>query len=199
MPYVMSDCTRRALTGLVVLASLTACSASSTGPQVISKSGRYVVVWTRSAATCSPAALPAPASADTTQYARVSPATSTLQSTLDAEDDTSTISFVAVGGTGNPTLAVAGPVAQGTDIAFLTRSATQMEGPRAGGHSFFVVESGVDSTRFVHLIETPPGRNVEINFGGMGTGTSTFRDGGATGPIFTICTFSETVAGSKVF
>jgi hypothetical protein len=199
MPYTVNDFARRAVIWLAILAAVTGCSGSSTGPQTISKSGRYVVVWTRSAAVCSPVALPAPAEADTTQYVRVSQSMLTLQSTLDARDDDSTISFAAVAGTGsNPTLAVAGPVAASTDVALLTRSATQMEGPRAGGHSFYVAESGVDSTRFIHLVETPPGRSVEISFTGTGSGTSTFRDGGASGPIFTTCAFSETVTGSKV-
>jgi hypothetical protein len=186
------------LVAIIVLCGASAnCSESSTAPGTNSKTGQYIVNWERSVATCAPNALPVPQSSDTSLYARVS-STSGLAFTLtmDGIDADSVVTLIP------KSSSALGLTMRGTwqgrgDSALFTRNTTRTEGARAGSRTFTVTEEGTDSANFLVLVLTPPGNGLSVSFFARGSGTATFREGGANGTVYTTCTFTESLSGSR--
>ena len=159
--------------------------------------GRYLATWTESAAVCAPQPLPEPQSA-TSQYAQVPSVTTVSQVTVQVDITGSTLRLA-------PTSTIADSMSsliwRGTildDTAAVSNVTTRTEGLRAGGHTFLVVANNLATTKFLPLIQTPPGSNVEVSMSAAGADTFTFRDGGPAGTIFTTCVVPETITGAKI-
>ena len=159
--------------------------------------GRYLATRTESAAICAPQPLPLPQSA-TSQYAPVPNVATESEVTLQVDLAASTIRLTQA----SPVVdSMSSLTLQGTvldDIAAVASVTTQTEGPRAGGHTFFVVGNRVATANFLPAVETPPGTNVEVSLSATGADTLTFRDGGSAGAVFTTCIVPETIAGDKI-
>lgn len=94
-------------------------------------------------------------------------------------------------------IALSGSLAA-NDSAFFAFTTDRIEGPRLGGHTFTVLASRTDAGRFVTDLELPPGSVIESHVEILGTVTEVFHDGGTLGPVFTTCTYPESVAGVRV-
>jgi hypothetical protein len=160
-------------------------------------SGLYAANWSRSAATCSPKTLPPPSGSDTMKYARISDSPTTFHLLMRSEAE-SAISVVPTSITGElaAVLTLRGAFATAW-YGFVNRTGSLTEGPRVGGHTFFVTETATDTVSFVQLVPTPPVTNIGVNIHMSGAGTAIFRDGASAGPIYTTCIFQERFGGMK--
>ena len=190
---------RRTRMLFITFPAVAACSSSSTQPTTVASefSGQYSIILTRSAAQCGPQPLPGPVSSDT-NYVQV-PAVRT-SSTLSVQVQLNGSSILLTPGSSSAIQLSSVPLSGRFEAptALLTLTATQTEGPRAGGHTFSVSKDGADSVTFLSFVETPPGNRAEVTVTGSGTGTFAFRDGGPTGPVFTTCTFTDSISGTKI-
>jgi hypothetical protein len=187
--------------GAVCIACLgaAACSSSTptdTKPVTSLLPGAYTVTWIRSAASCAPQALPSAMIADTTQYAAIPNGSATYQLAAQTQLNASVVSIVPQNAAGAPISAF---TLSGTllwnDSAYLSRSSTLNEGPRAGGHTFVVTETSADSGEFISIVGF--GAPVAVLLTARGRTTFAFHDGGVSGPVFTTCAVADTVKGQK--
>jgi hypothetical protein len=78
-----------------------------------------------------------------------------------------------------------------------------MEAARQGNHTFYVSETSNASTRFGATIDLPQrpgegavvGSEFELTYG---VDTAVFRDGGASGSVFTTCVVGDTTSAGRV-
>ncbi|HVX41860.1 MAG TPA: hypothetical protein VHB25_20030 [Gemmatimonadaceae bacterium] len=185
---------------LVPLASAACGSSQPTRPDAIgsiSFDGRYDVSTSRATIACSPSALPHPATSNT-DYADV-PSASVIASAsahVLEGDSTASISIASAAGSGATPLTLTGGLSATGDGIF-TRSAVIAESPRAGGHTFTVLDALTDTVHFFALIATPPGQSNGAQIFMHGTERYEFHDGGAAGPVFTTCSVVDTVRGQR--
>ena len=174
-------------------------SSTSTNSEDIF-AGRYIVAWSLATTTCVPQPLPTPLNTDTSQYTQLPQAPVSMQTTVQIDHSGDSLSLAPLSASGSPISAEAlsGHLDMTTGPVLLSRSATRVEGPRAGGHTFYVVEARADSLRFFPAVETPPGNRTEVDLIAQGTATFTFRENSASGSTFTTCSFTETITGSKI-
>lgn len=185
---------------LMSLIMAVSCGSSQSDASGSSIDGQYVVSWIRSAVSCSPQPLPAPLLGDTSQYAAVSLSRDSLQTSAAVALTGAFVSIVPGSSSGGSlsSLALSGPIDPPSLLGAVSRTVSRTEGPRAGSHTFFVVESAEDSVWFTPAPELPPGNRIEVNFTAHGTGSALFRDGSPSGSVFTTCTFLDTLVGTKV-
>jgi hypothetical protein len=124
----------------------------------------------------------------------------TAQSSVIVQQADSSVSVSPIGGPGDrvSSLTLAGTLSANAGARFVW-TGTFAEGPRAGGHQFFVEEQRADTGSFDLLVETPPGTHVESFLRLQGTLSFTFHEGTLTGPVFTSCTSAESISGDKTF
>jgi hypothetical protein len=181
--------------GVVIV--LSGCSSTQPTDSGNPIQGRYLATWTESAAVCAPQPLP-PAQGGTSQYAQVPSVTTASQVTLQIDVVGSTIRLAP---TSTVTDSMSSLIWQGTvlyDSAAVANMTTRTEGPRLGGHTFFVEANHVATGRFYPAIQSPPGNGVQVSMSAAGADTFTFRDGGPTGTVFTTCVVPETVTAEKI-
>lgn len=161
--------------------------------------GRYSVSWNRLAASCSPQSLPDPVDADSSKYVVVPTAAHPLTSTVVVQQSDSSVSVSPESGVADPvaSLTLSGALTNRQFVSFRW-SGARTEGPRAGGHTFYVEEARTDSGRFDLLVQSPPGSQIQSQLYLAGTVSLTFRENNANGPVFTSCQFAESITGGKV-
>src|SRR5262249_31263793 len=160
--------------------------------------GRYTITWTRSAAFCTPLPLPIPLIADSSKYAPLPMGSVTYHLSAQVRLDGSSIAMIPQRASGDSIadLTFTGSL-RPNDSAIFARSSVRNEGLRAGCHAFSLIDTGRVDAQFVPLVETPPGRRIEVDLFGGGASTFIFHDGGPSGREFTTCTVTDTVSGSK--
>jgi len=158
--------------------------------------GTYTVTWSRGPASCAPQPLPRSVDSDPTHYVAIPSASETYSVVAQVQVDGSSISVVPQTGSGTPVRALNGAI-NSLDSAYISSAIMQTEAARAGGHTFFVVQTAADSAEFLPLVQTPPGNQVEVHLNGRGTIIFAFHDSGSAGPLFTTCTVIESFVGSR--
>jgi hypothetical protein len=189
---------RRAWSSVLVALSVVGCTGATESSPTSSISGHYSMTLHRAFATCSPAQLPTAGSSDTVLYAQI-PASELAVPLLGDVTQTGSQVLLSAKSTANavPTTVLW----SGTYVplqAVFERSRSRLEGPRSGGHTFFVSESEADTTQFVLLVQTPPGNRVEVRLISSGTVRAEFREGGSAGTLFTTCVYPQTMTGERL-
>ncbi|HEY5086102.1 MAG TPA: hypothetical protein VII66_01975 [Gemmatimonadaceae bacterium] len=188
--------------GILSATILSACSGAY-DPMQPDFTGTYRVSDSRHAVSCSPNALPAPQLADQSQYAQMSG--DSAYSLLQVQQSGTGLSIAPLDATGH---AVSSQTLRGTiDLSSgagsLARAAPpRIEGPRADGHTFYVADTASALARFNVLVGTPVTVGGSATDAGVAsltlvTETLVFRDSGATGPIFTTCVVSDSIAAAR--
>lgn len=191
-----------AAAGVLSVTILSACS-SAYDPTQPDFSGTYRVSDSRHAVSCSPNALPAPQLADQSQYAQMSGFS--VYSLLRVQQSGANLSVAPLDATG---YTVSSQMLRGTidlpsGAGSLARVApSRIEGPRANGHTFYVSDTASALARFNVLVGTPVAVGGPATDAGVAsltrvTETLVFRDSGATGPIFTTCVVSDSIAAAR--
>ena len=160
-------------------------------------SGTYTVSWTRSSAACSPRALPAPLDPDTTMYAQMPLDSTTSAADVEVHQSAAALMALTFGGFNDAdTVSVLRGTLSNESFAVLAGVRMRTEGPRSGGHTFVVLDSTSDTTKFLPLITfSPIPQRTEVD--AHGSQTLTFRDTGSATGVFTTCRFTETLTGQS--
>jgi hypothetical protein len=193
---------RSAFFVLVCTTPVIACSTSEmTGISISHLDGAWVKNVSSHLVSCLPSALPSALATDSTQYVSMpSPVASSIVHFQVAQDGT-TIRMVplAPNGREDSLLAMSGTIDL-TDGISATRGTAPVrtEGPRGGGHTFTVAESMSDTSDFLVSINSANGTISGATVLSFGSRTYAFRDGGATGPVFTTCTVANSASGSTI-
>jgi hypothetical protein len=173
----------RRIVGYVVTAVLVVGCGSSTEPNR-TVAGSYDTHWQRTAAVCSPAALPASTEANVANYL-VPPSRDTqwLSKVDIAVADTSlTFTFFDVAGTKDPLGAYIGDTDAGPGVA------TRMSGPLTeglrGAHRFSATATTQFNYYLLPLVLTSPGQGLQIELQISSTTTYVYSENGA---VFTTC------------
>ena len=179
-----------------VLSAAAACNATKSQQPAVGLSGTYSLTWERTAAVCSPTALPAATSADTTLYASVPTQSHSMHLSAVVVHTGSQVVLTPATASGTPieSLTLTGPFIPLN--VYFARASARTEGPRAGARMFVASESAADTAAFSLQVQTVPGQGTASSFTGSGTTTVVFRDA-ATGATYTTCTFKETLSGVR--
>lgn len=173
-------------------------TASLMGPSASNVSGIYAVLDEGFGSVCEPAALPAPLSADTSQYVHLVPDAVVSAHTVVFRQSGSQLTMAALGASGQASAgdALAGVINTQTRVATLSRQdSSTMEGPRKGGHEFYVTHASDATTIFTPEIGTPSGHVVGMSETMVGQDTFAFHEGGKSGAVYTTCVVSDTLTG----
>ena len=143
-------------------------------------------------------------STDSARYVQMPPAPPVSSQVL-VQEAGSDLAIVPLDSNGNPQVAfwLRGSLDLATATGSLSRTATPFtEGPRQGGHAFYVCETVEATARFRPLIGTPAGGTPGGTVVGAAEQTTSadvfiFRDGGANGTIFTTCVVSDTTSATR--
>ncbi len=203
MRRVHRGATSRALASLMLFGGV-ACTTGVNAPKTTDFSGTYQVDASLQAISCSPQDLPTALSTDSAQYVQMPPAPPVSSQVL-VQEAGSDLAIVPLDSNGNPQVAfwLRGSLDLATATGSLSRTATPFtEGPRQGGHTFYVSETVEATARFRPLIGTPAGGTPGGTVVGAAEQTTSadvfiFRDGGANGTIFTTCVVSDTTSATR--
>ncbi len=183
---------------LVAFAAVVGCTSTEPDTSSDPIPGRYVIVLSRSSAVCAPRNLPAPTLSDTTQYAPMPAAAISTQLSAEVRRTDSVVSLAGTTSTGaSPSTLLLNGSISSNDVAHLSSISTRAEGPRVGGHSFFVTQANADTAWFITLVLDPPGA-TEVDLRGSGAEEFTFRDGDPAGSIYTTCVVTDSISGRRL-
>lgn len=182
-----------------VLLLLASCTDSTTASSRTDLEGVYTLSLTRARAICSPLALPDAIVADTSQYASIPTVQSASIAKIRVQLDGTKITIAPLGAQGQimTSFSATGTIDSNGRSETMRIGTPRLESLRQGGHTFYVTESELTSTYFMKLPQLPPGNGVDVQESSAGTQTFTFRDGGATGAIFTTCAISFSSSGAR--
>jgi hypothetical protein len=155
--------------------------------------GTYQATQTNDEVACTPEALPAPELNDPAQYVQYGDVTGGDPRMLVRQAGSRLTVSAELDDQGRPVpgLDFTGSIAADGSFTLSRNIAVGFEGPRAGGHTFYVAQQASITGRF----ETGAG---EPRMTASGTFTDVFRDGGASGPVFTTCTLPFTTTATRI-
>jgi hypothetical protein len=156
-------------------------------------SGTYQATQTNQAVACSPNALPAPELDDPSQYVQYGDAAGGDPGMLVRQSGSRLTVSAELDEQGRPLpgLDFVGTVAADGSFALARSLSMGAEGPRAGGHTFYVTQQASIAGHF----EVVAG---QAQMSAAGTFTDVFRDEGTSGPVFTTCTLPFTTTATRV-
>jgi hypothetical protein len=197
----MSHSTPQTFAALPAAVAVLLCACANATEVRQPLSGLYTVTETRSPAACTPNALPAPVSTDTTLYAVV-PAAKAIRAFTERIDAVgSRVTLTPLDANGRP---LDQQSLRGT-IDFVGNGSTStasreippfVEGARTEGHRFVVTEADSEATLYTGIVLTPSAQTQWLSESSHGVALLTFHDAGATGPVFTRCLIADTSVGS---
>lgn len=181
----------------VALLAIASCS-ETTAPPLSDLSGVWSILGRSGQASCSPSPLPAPIESDTNLYVQLPPPSESLTGQFRLSQNGGELAMTRIDAQGHPQseFTLTGSIDTWGGSSQSSGSwPLRVEGPREGGHLFQVSESVVDKSHFFRDVLLPNG--ALGNAGRMSTinRTFVFRDGGASGPVFTTCLVADTVSG----
>lgn len=161
--------------------------------------GRYLRVSVSSALTCSPASLPAPSSSDASQYIRTPVLNQTDTAVFDVRQSGDSLYETPINSAGQMDTAHEFVGVVDGNGSFTSHASSHLtEGARAGGHTFDVTGISTSTGLYMSLKLLLPGNDSQIALSAATSTSYTFREGGPGGPIFTVCSVSGTVNGSRI-
>jgi hypothetical protein len=186
----LHDVRARRSFALILSVGICGCaSGDATGP-ALNFSGVYSLAQVAQAATCSPQALPAATSATVSLYQQFLPPGSTQVQNTIVHNGTSFNVIPMPGGQPQASITLTGTITNNGDTSVLRAGTFGTEGPRQGGHTFFVT----GTTMGIGHMQS---NGTVLQLSATYTNTFTFRDGGDTGTVFTTCVFIHTHSGSR--
>jgi hypothetical protein len=204
MPYPSPTWRLLSMSLVVTCAGVSGCGSTDTAPVAASAAyaGTYQVAKMITGSSCAPQPLPAPVSPDTSQYVQLPAVPSEIIEQLVAKPSGSELQVITLGSQGQALtdLTYEGTInADGTNSVARTLT-PRTEGPRAGGHTFYVTEHGTASGQYSSglLVLTPPGNGIAMLTQSTGLDVYIFREANANGQIFTTCTIADLTNGSRV-
>ena len=174
----------------VILSFASACGGTSQPASSGTITGAYDVHWTRTAATCSPAVLPAPTEANLASYLIPPTRDSSWTSKVvaGATDTSFTFTVFDASGATDPLGAYVGDTQAGPGVATRTRGPVT-EGLR-GTHKF----SATATTQFNYFLQ-PLGTKFSLQI--SMTTTYQYREPDANSAIFTTCVARDVGSASR--
>jgi hypothetical protein len=171
---------------MVLLVALAGCGGDvgiGPGAEPPNHSGFYRGVQTNPAATCAPASLPLPAASDSTLYLPpIALDAVTFEGWGRVTHEGSRLTIVFSDSLGrDPAPPIAGVIEPNGSFTQSRAIVLGREGPREGGHQFVVEQRQTGQGKFERV-------GGETRWSSTGIFTYRFRDGSATGPVFTTCT-----------
>jgi hypothetical protein len=172
------------------LLSFVACGGTSEPASGGTITGSYDTRWTRSAASCSPAVLPAPTESNLSSYLIPPTRDSSWTSKVDVgiADTSFTFTVSDASGVKDPLGAYVGDTEVGPGVA------TRIRGPITEGlrgtHRF----SATATTQFNYFLQ-PVGTKFSLQV--SSTTTYQYREPDANGPVFTTCTARDMGSASR--
>jgi len=182
------------------------CHRGQVDPPGADFSGVYRISDARQGIFCAPQLLPERLSADSTLYVPIPPHRFSVSSLVQVVQSKNRLSIFPLDQVGHPmpALMLSGTIDTPTGAGTVLRSALpRTEGARVGGHTFYVADTSVASERFNLLLSTPVRSGATKAVASQAavltqnSETITFRDGGASGRLFTTCVVSDTLAGVR--
>lgn len=167
-----------------------ACGSDTTGSIQTNFSGIYSITQVMQAQTCAPQALPAQLLGSSGSYISIPPAgTTTVQNTI--AQSGATFSVIPMpNGVPEPAITLTGTI-DASGNTNVTRPGTfGLEGARSGGHTFYVTILTTGAGHFQTV-------GTAMQFAATYNTVSTFREGSATGAVFTTCTSTYSHAGTR--
>ena len=156
-------------------------------------SGTYQATQSNEAVACAPNELPAPELDDPSQYVQYGDDAGGDPSMIVRQSGSQLTVSAELDEQGRPVLGLdfVGTVAADGSFTLTRNVAMGSEGPRAGGHIFYVTQHASITGHF-EMVAGQPQMNA------AGTFADTFRDGGSSGAVFTTCTLPFTTTATRV-
>jgi hypothetical protein len=178
------------------LIALTSCGSAS-DPGAGSVTGSYDVHWQRTAAVCSPVALPATTDNGSTNYLVPPARDSTWVARVDVgmNDTSFTFTLFDASGAKDPLGPYVGDTPAGPGVA--TRTRGPITEAARGAHVFSALATTSFNYYVMPLVLTPPGRGLEVDLQISSTTTYEYREPGATGAVFTTCVSHDIGSASR--
>ena len=193
----------RPIRALTILSVASACGISSSlGSSSAERpddgvSGTYDMTQSVVGVSCTPQQLPAPVDAPASKYVVFPRASDTthVQWVVQNFDPGNSLARVTLGGAGPG--ALGGFQESPGKMLFSVTHDEWIEGPRAGGFSFFVTEKVLVDFQYTQTAASP-GQAAGTSVAALNFDTFTFRDPNGSGAAFTTCRITSSAHGTRI-